>query len=709
MRSLTLTIILSFTLLIALAQEKMLVPEEIMSNRSLYPTSLSNLQWQGNSSYFTWQETKAIMQGSAGSKRNDTLITLVKFNEILTAAGVESVKRIPSISWRNEQVLTFSIGNDYYTLNHSTGELNKEHSLPEDVENADVSSDGASMAYTIGNNLFISNGSKKITVSSEKNKGVVTGQTVHRNEFGISKGTFWSPEGNMLAFYRMDESMVTEYPLVDITARVAELKNIRYPMAGMTSHHVTVGVYDVKTGSTVFLKTGEPAEQYLTNIAWSPDQKYIFIAVLNRDQNHMKFNQYEVSTGNFVKTLFEETNERYVEPLNPMLFIPGNNAQFLWQSQRDGFNHIYLYNIDGQLVRQLTSGNWIVTGIEGFDQDAKGLFYTSTEASPIESHLYYLDLKSGKSKQLTIDKGTHRTKVRPDGKYFITTFNNLQTPSITNLIEVKSGKSKELNRSVNPLKDYALGETSIFTIKASDDKTDLYCRLIKPVNFDASKKYPVFLYVYGGPHAQLVTESWMSGGLFLHYMAQQGYVVFTLDNRGSANRGFEFESIIHRNVGKTEMADQMMGVEYLKSLPFVDTDRIGVDGWSYGGFMTINLKLTYPDVFKVASAGGPVTDWKYYEIMYGERYMDTPEQNPEGYKASSLLERVDKLEGKLLIIHGGIDNTVVWQHSLDFLKTCIDQKKQVDYFVYPTHEHNVSGIDRAHLYRKIAEYFDTHL
>ncbi len=709
MRSLTLTILLSFTLFIALAQEKMLVPEEIMSNRSLYATSLSNLQWQGNSGYFTWQETNAVMRGHIGKEKNDTLITLNKFNEILTAAGKESVKRIPSISWRDEQVLTFSIGNDYYALNHSTGKLSREHSLPNEAENADASSKGTSVAYTIDNNLFISDGNQQVTVSSEKNKGVVTGQTVHRNEFGISKGTFWSPEGNMLAFYRMDESMVTEYPLVDITARVAELKNIRYPMAGMTSHHVTVGVYDVKTGRTVFLKTGEPAEQYLTNIAWSPDQKHIFIAVLNRDQNHMKLNQYEVGTGNFIKTLFEETNARYVEPLNPMMFIPGINTQFLWQSQRDGFNHIYLYNINGQLISQVTSGNWMVTGIESFDQDAKGLFYTSTEASPIESHLYYVDLKSGKRKQLTTDKGTHRTTVRPDGRYFITTFNNLQTPSITNLIEVKSGKSKELNRSGNPLKDYALGETNIFTIKADDDKTDLYCRLIKPAGFDPSNKYPVFVYVYGGPHAQMVTESWMSGGLFLHYMAQQGYVVFTLDNRGSANRGFEFESIIHRNVGKTEMADQMKGIEYLQSLPFVDTERIGIDGWSYGGFLTINLKLTYPSIFKVASAGGPVTDWKYYEIMYGERYMDTPEQNPEGYKASNLLERVDQLEGKLLIIHGGIDNTVVWQQSLDFLKTCIEQKKQVDYFVYPTHEHNLRGIDRAHLYRKIAEYFDAHL
>lgn len=713
MNRLLTTLLLTLQLTVVFAQDKMLVPEEMMSNRKLYPTTLTNLSWKGNTGLYTWQVPNAILSGNVNNNQKDTLINLSKFNELLTSAGKESVKRIPPINWLDETTMQFSIDNDYYSINLAKswkdGAMSINHSLPAEAANSDAAPVTGYMAYTVENGLYISDGRKQIAVADDQNKGIVYGQTVHRNEFGISNGTFWSPAGNMLAFYRMDESMVTEYPLVDITARVAELNSIKYPMAGMASHHVTVGVYNMTNGQTVYLKTGEPQEQYLTNIAWSPDQQYIYIAVLNRDQNHLKLNQYDVSTGNFIKTLFEEKNDRYVEPLNPILFIPGNDNQFIWQSQRDGYNHLYIYDITGKLIKQLTSGNWMVTGISGFDETAKGLFFTSSEASAIGENLYYVNLKTGKHQRLTADRGTHRTIIRPDGKYFITTFNNLETPSVTQLVEVKTNKTKELNRSANPLTEYALGETSIFTIKAADNQTDLYCRLIKPAHFDTNKKYPVFVYVYGGPHAQLVTDTWMSGGLFLQYMAQKGYIVFTVDNRGSANRGFEFESVIHRNIGQAEMADQMKGIEYLRSLPYVDTDRIGVDGWSYGGFMTVNMKLTYPDIFKVASAGGPVCDWKYYEVMYGERYMDTPEQNPEGYKAASLIERADQLQGKLLIIHGGIDNTVVWQQSLAFVKACIDNRKQLDYFVYPTHEHNVGGIDRAHLFRKISEYFDANL
>ncbi len=713
MNKLLTTLLLALQLSFVFAQDKMLVPEEIMANRKLYPTTLINLKWQGNTGFYTWQVPNAILRGHVNNDQRDTLVTLGKFNELLTRAGKESVKRIPYINWLDGTTMQFSIDNDYYSINLAKswkdGIMSINHSLPAKAANADAAPVNGYLAYTVENGLYISDGSKEIVVAEDQNKGIVYGQTVHRNEFGISKGTFWSPAGNLLAFYRMDESMVTEYPLVDVTARVAELNNIRYPMAGMASHHVTVGIYNINNKQTVYLNTGEPKEQYLTNIAWSPDQQYLFIAILNRDQNHLKLNQYDVNTGNYIKTLFEEKNDRYVEPLNPMLFIPGNDDQFIWQSQRDGFNHLYLYDISGSLVKQLTSGNWMVNSILGYDDSAKGIFYTSSEASAIGEHLYYLNLKTGKHRQLTNNSGTHRPLVRTDGKYFITTYSNLTTPSVSLLVDVKTGNTKELNKSENPLTEYSLGETNIFTIKSADGTTDLFCRLIKPANFDASKKYPVFIYVYGGPHAQLVTDTWMSGGLFLQYMAQKGYVVFTLDNRGSANRGFDFESIIHRNLGVAEMADQMKGVEYLLTLPFVDTNRIGVDGWSYGGFMTVNLKLTYPNIFKVATAGGPVCDWKYYEIMYGERYMDTPEQNPEGYKSASLIERAGQLEGKLLIIHGGIDNTVVWQQSLDFVRACIENKKQLDYFVYPTHEHNVGGIDRAHLFRKISEYFDTNL
>lgn len=707
MKKILLTLLIGFHGFLVLSQNKVLVPEEIMTNRSLYATSLNNIQWLPGTSDFTFQIPNAVIKGYAGNPRFDTVIKLNAFNQSLTALGKESVKRIPLINWRDAETMVFSIGTDYYS--YKNGQLTLEHNLPTTAENGELAPNNQYIAYTIENNLFISDGKNHRTITNDQNKGIVNGQTVHRNEFGINKGTFWSPLGNQLAFYRMDETMVTDYPNVDITARVAELQNTKYPMAGMTSHQVTVGVYDLATSRTIFLKTGEPKEQYLTNVAWSPDEKYIFIAVINRDQNHMKFNQYDALTGDFIKTLFEEKNDRYVEPLVSMVFVPGNPDQFIWQSQRDGYNHLYLYDINGKLIKQLTSGNWVVTEMKGFDNPAKGIFYNSTETSPIQEQLYYVDLKSGKRQKLTTERGVHSPKISADGKHFITTWSNLETPPVTSLITVKTKKSRELQKTENPLSLYNLGKMTISTIKAADNTTDLYYRLIKPAGFDSTKKYPVFLYVYGGPHSQLVTESWMSGGLFLQYMAQQGYVVFTLDNRGTQNRGFEFESIIHRRVGEIEMADQMKGVDFLMSLPYVDKNRIGVDGWSYGGFMSVNMKLNYPEIFKVASAGGPVCDWKYYEVMYGERYMDTPEQNPDGYKKSSLIEQAGKLEGKLLIMHGGVDPTVVWQQSLDFLRACIDNKKQLDYFVYPTHEHNVSGIDRAHLFRKISEYFNQNL
>jgi dipeptidyl-peptidase-4 len=707
MRKLFFSSLFLLQVLFVSGQGKILVPEEIMSDRSLYPSGLNNIQWQGNSDYFTWQVGHVILRGHVKKGLIDTLYNLKSFNQLFTATGKEALKRMPFITWKDENIIAFSIGSDYYELKN--GGISVMHSLPQEAENIEIAPKTGYLAFTIQNNLLISNGGQILPVTDDSDKGIVNGQSVHRNEFGIEKGFFWSPEGNKLAFYKMDETMVTEYPLVDITARVAEINNIKYPMAGMTSHNVNVGIYDVNTGRTIFLKTGEPKEQYLTNIAWSPDQNSIYIAVINRDQNHMKLNQYDAITGEFIKTLFEEKNDRYVEPQNPIVFLPKKPDHFIWQSQRDGFNHLYLYNVDGKLVNQLTSGAWVVTGFYGFDANGNGVFFTSNEPSPVGNYLYYIDLRTCKRGLLTSEKGTHNITIRPDGYYFITSYSNISTPRVVKIQESRGKYSRELKKAENPLSDYELGKTDIFTIKAADGTTDLYCRLIKPANFDPQKKYPVFIYVYGGPHAQLVTDTWMSGGLFLQYMAQKGYIVFTLDNRGSANRGFEFESIIHRHVGEVEMADQMKGVEYLKSLPYVDVERIGVDGWSYGGFMSVNLKLTHPEVFKVATAGGPVTDWKYYEVMYGERYMDTPEQNPDGYKNSSLINKAGNLDGKLLIIHGGMDPTVVWQQSLDFVKACIDNKKQLDYFVYPTHEHNVGGIDRAHLFRKIASYFDENL
>ena len=548
---------------------------------------------------------------------------------------------------------------------------------------------------------------------------IVLGESVHRNEFGIDGGLFWSPKQTRLAFYRMDQSMVVDYPIVNTKAREAEVRNIKYPMAGMKSHEVTVGVWDCASQKLVYLNTARDTtvherEMYLTNIAWSPDEKFIYIAKVNREQNHMWLEQYDAATGAFIKVLFEETNARYVEPCEPMIFTPKGD-QFLWYSMRDGYKHLYLYNIDGTLVKQVTTGEYEVEGFIQFDKKGENIFIYANKGNLAGRDAYRANLKKGTMECMTMTEnglhGTHTVVLNEAGTMWVDMWSSVNVPLRADLRDWKhKNPIKTFFEAENPLKDYAIPEVKLGTIKAADGKTDLYYRLITPPNMEPGKKYPTLVYVYGGPHSQLVTDSWLGGGnLYFIFLAQQGYVVFTVDNRGTDNRGFEFESCTHRHLGEIEMADQMEGVKFLKSLPYVDENRMGVEGWSFGGFMTITMKLAHPEVFKVGCAGGPVIDWKWYEIMYGERYMDTPQENPEGYEAVSLLNKAKDLEGRLLVIQGAEDNTVVPQHSTEFIERCINNFKQVDYFVYPHHEHNVLGRERLHLYQKMFQYYEDHL
>ena len=548
---------------------------------------------------------------------------------------------------------------------------------------------------------------------------IVLGESVHRNEFGIDGGLFWSPKQTRLAFYRMDQSMVVDYPIVNTKAREAEVRNIKYPMAGMKSHEVTVGVWDTKTEKLVYLNTRKDTtvherEMYLTNIAWSPDEKYVFIAKINREQNHMWLEQYDAVTGALVKVLFEETNPRYVEPCEPMIFTPKGD-QFLWYSMRDGYKHLYLYNIDGTLVKQVTKGEYEVEGFIQFDKKGENIFVYANKDNLAGRDAYRVNLKKGSMECMTMTEnglhGTHSVAINEAGISWVDVWSSVNVPARADLRDWKhKNPVKTFYEAKNPLEEYAMPNVTLGTIKAADGKTDLYYRLITPPNMKPGEKYPTLVYVYGGPHSQLVTDSWLAGGnLYFMFLAQQGYVVFTVDNRGTDNRGFEFESCTHRHLGEIEMADQMEGVKFLKNLPYVDQNRMGVEGWSFGGFMTITMKLAHPEVFKVGCAGGPVIDWKWYEIMYGERYMDTPQENPEGYEGNCLLNKAKNLEGRLLVIHGCEDNTVVWQHSLEFIERCINNYKQVDYFVYPHHEHNVLGRERLHLYQKMFQYYEDHL
>lgn len=650
---------------------------------------------------------------NAEKQKSRVFLTLTDLNSALILEEDESLRslnRVYSVSAQSNDLIIYT-RERIYLYDFVAKAKTAAFYYPAKMQNWDLSDKSRVAAYTKDNNLYIQTpDGTEFAVTEEENTDVVCGQSVHRNEFGIKKGTFWSPQGNLLAFYRMDESMVTDYPLVDVSARTAKLKNIKYPMAGMKSHHVTVGVFNVATQKTVYLKTGTPKEKFLTNIAWSPDEKSIYIAEINRGQDTCVMRQYNVETGSLEKTLFTETHHKYVEPQNSILFLKNDTGKFLWLSERDGYNHLYLYDIEGELLKQVTSGKWDVTSLLGFDEKGDHLFYVSTEVSPIEKHVYRLNLKNGKKEKLSKEEGVHYATLNGNGKYISDVYTSQYNPGKVAVTDTKSNKTYIYHSAKDPYRNVTLPEITLGSIKANDGQTDLYYRLVKPTDFDESKKYPVIIYVYGGPHSQMVDNSWMAQvrGWDI-FMAQKGYVVFTLDNRGTDFRGIDFENITHRQLGVIETQDQMAGVEFLKSQPYVDVDRIGVHGWSYGGFMTLNLMLRHPETFKVGVAGGPVTDWKYYEIMYGERYMDSPQENPEGYQETSMVERAEDLKGRLLLIHGDEDPVVVMQHNLSFIASAIKKGTHPDLFIYPGQEHNMMGRDRVHLHEHITRYFDDFL
>lgn len=698
------------------AQNKQFTMQEAMGNArtTLAPENLSQIQFiYGTEDYIYAKRmgnSPVWFSGNAQTSTDVAYLTLAQLNQKLRTAQKDTLKVMPMIQFNQGPEWILSINGSKVALNPVKNTVNVlvDQSLMQQ-QNVEESSAGY-VAYLDNFNLFVAKDGDKKQVTTDGTKDIVYASSVHREEFGISKGTFWSNNGKVLAFYRMDQTMVTDYPIIDWTSRPAHNVNIKYPMAGDKSHHVTVGVYHAETKAVVYLKTGEPAEQYLTNIAWSPDDKYVYIAVLNREQNHMKLNQYDAVTGNLVKTLFEEKDDKYVEPLVPMLFLKNDPSKFIWQSNRDGWNHLYLYDLKGKVLKQLTKGPWEVLDVKGFDVKGDQLFYISTEESPITRNLYVLNVKTGKSRRITKGFAVHNVQVSSSGNTVIDNYSTPNDPRVIQLVETATSKAKILLTAANPLSGYATEHATVFTIKGKSGD-DLYMNLYKPVNYDAAKKYPVVVYWYGGPHAQLVLNSWNAGAgdYWSRYMAQKGYVVLTVDVRGSDNRGKAFEQSMFRRAGEVQMEDMMSAVDYLKSQPYVDADHMGLFGWSFGGFATTDFMLTHPGVFKAAVAGGPVINWQFYEVMYTERYMDTPQENPEGYAATYLSNRVDQLKGKLLLIHGQQDNVVVQQHSVDFVKHAVDKGVQVDYMIYPGHEHNVLGKDRVHLYQKVTDYFEENL
>lgn len=724
------------------AQTKLLTIEDaILKQRTtLAPERLSQLQWiPGTNKGFFVAKKEGKEVGIAlevPSLKQDTFLLLNDFNAAFRNLEVneKEMGRFPFFTWVSANEVRFFYKNTYYLYNTKSQKVKLLAKAPQDAENLDFNDKINYIAYTVGNNLFINNDNdytqekpgpdgnnfkKGTQLTNDGGPGTVNGKTVHRSEFGINKGTFWGNTGNKLAYYKMFEGMVSDYNLMQTklpdndhnkTAFPTQTEAIKYPMAGNKSHTVKVLVYDLKKKRSIEIKTAEKADEYLTNIAFSNDDDYLYIAIVNRAQKKMDLNLYDANTGTFIKTLFSETHAKYVEPEKPVIFSKAKSNQFLWFSERDGFNHIYLYNARGELIKQVTKGNFAVSDFMGFDAKGDKIYYMAYSTSGLDKYFYETDLKTNKTTQLTTIPGQHAIVLDEQKQFFFDQYTSLTVPRRTLLADTKGKLYGTVHNAQNPLSDYKPVTYRLGNISSTDKTTSLNYRLVLPADFDSTKKYPVIVYVYGGPHAQMVTNSWLGGGdMWFYYMAQQGYIVFTLDNRGSANRGLEFENATHRKLGTIEIEDQLAGVNFLKNLRYVDGNRLGVFGWSFGGFMSTGLMTRTPDVFKVGVAGGPVIDWRLYEIMYTERYMDKPQENAEGYEKANLLNYAKNLKGKLLLIHGTNDDVVLWQHTLTYLKKCVDEGVLVDYFVYPGHAHNVLGPDRAHLFKKITQYFKENL
>ena len=679
------------------------------------PTSLET-QWWGNKTVKLTHKDVSLLDGK-------TLFTADDVNALLKDDKITSLIKWQNIDFPDEKrpVAFIKAPKTRLLYNWKTKEIEWQTSRNDSWQAEDFNLLTRRTAYVENHQLFVKNADGNVVqLTTDGSREIVYGQAVHRDEWGINGGLFWSPKGDKLAFYRMDQTMVTDFPLVNIDHRVAQAAPEKYPMAGMTIHRVIIGVYDVQTQKTVWLDTPKATLDsidsenpvYFANISWSPDGQTLYVNELPRTQNKAEFTAYDAADGQRKGVIYTEQHEKYVNPKNGIVFVPWDNGKVIIQSEKDGFNHLYYGTLGEKItdLKDLTPGKFVVTKFLGFNVKEKSAVYVSTEKGDLRETLFKVSLVTGERTSLDNGIGVHSPFLSPDGHYIIDRWSAPEIWRQYDKIDVAKVKRTTLQTDDNPWTKFTMPQVESGTLKAADDSTTLYWRLVKPVDFDETKKYPTVVYVYGGPGLRNVDERWnYCTRQWEYFMANKGFIVFVLDNRGSKFRGRDFENCTFRHLGEEEMADQMRGVDYLKTLPYVDADRLGVHGWSFGGFMTTNLMLTYPDVFKVGVAGGPVIDWKFYEAMYGERYMDSPQENPEGYEHSSLLGKAQNLKGRLQIIVGYNDPVCVLQHSLSFLRKCEDVGTQPDYFVYPGQGHNMEKHDAVHLHERITRYFEDFL
>jgi len=714
------TILIIFSALasiICFSQNKQITLEDIWLNYSLFPKSYSNLNSLNSGEHYSMLERvdkgqEIIKYNFKTGKKNRTVFKSKDFDiKRISNYKFSEDENLILLATESKSIYRYSREAIYYVYNVHNNKIKKLHDKK--VRYPSFSPDGKKIAFIFENNLFIkniTNGNLNQITNDGKENYIINGASdwVYEEEFKLVKGFAWSGNSKTIAYYKFDESHVRKFSMDLFKNKLyPQQEEFKYPKAGEKNSTVNIYFYntDDKINKLIFT---EKDYEYIPRIKWTEDPNVLSLTGLNRHQNKLDFILANYSDGTN-KVLFSEEDKYYIDINDNLTFLPNN--YFIWTSEKNGYNHIYLKGLDGS-EEQLTNGAWEVTSFDGLDSDNMQIFYRSTEEGSINRTLYVLDLETGKRKKLSKDIGTNSVKFSKGLKYYINSYSNANIPPVYSLhkSDGKELKILEDNKDFQTtISEYNITAKEFFKIPIGDYELNSW--IIKPPNFDKNKEYPLFMFLYGGPGSQKVLNQFESGNYFWHQMlAQQGYIVACVDNRGTGGKGSEFKKMTYKELGKYELIDQIEAAKYFGKLNYIDSKRIGIQGWSYGGYMSSLAITKGSDFFKLAIAVAPVTNWRYYDNIYTERYMQTPQENASGYDENSPINFVDKLTGKYLLIHGSADDNVHVQNTYEMTSALVKANKQFDLFIYPDKNHGIyGGNTRLHLYKKMTDFIKSNL
>ena len=700
--------------LTARAQKKPITIESLIAERRV--TGLGPIEWAPDDKRFAWLERKELWLYDTGSGQRKVLVNL----EDLDAKAVK-VAASEASDWTNRRVseqhfawsesaneILISSSGDLFLLHVDTGKWDQLTATAEAERDAKLSPDGHRVSFRRDHDLYsleIATG-KTARLTRDGSENLLNGELdwVYPEELEIGTAHWWSPDGKQVAYLQFDISREPVFPQVDTLSVRARLEPERYPNAGDPNADVRLGIVSASGGQTRWMDLGETRDNLLARVVWLPDSHAVAVERLNRIQNRLDLLIANTATGEPRVALHEE-DPAWINVNDDLQFLK-EGKQFLWGSERDGFHHLYLYSTEGKLLRQLTRGEWLVETVAGVDESAGEVYYTSTEQSPLEKQLYAVRLDGKHRRRISSEPGTHAISMSPDCALYLDTASNLSSPP-RRTVHHKDGAEtavfREADRSVAD--EYEILPTEIHKVKTADGAV-LYGRLIKPAGFKEGSKYPIIVFIYGGPGVgPAVVDAWQERQ-WDQVLAHRGFVIWQLDNRGTWGRGHRWESVIYHNLGAHELEDQKEGIRYLQSLGFADTSHMGIYGWSYGGYMTLYSLTHAPGLFRAGIAGAPVTHWRNYDSIYTERYMGLPEENTLGYESASALTHAADLRDKLLLIHNMEDDNVHFQNTVQFMDALERAGKPFELMLYPQKSHGVSGALRRHLYETMVEFFE---